>query len=197
MISLLPPSSSFALKEWATACLLLKEGRQIMIIRKGGIDKADKDFTTELSIDSEFLLFPTYEHQNESLIKKEFHTDLSDTIEENDVPGLINLSAFAKITHKFEIQSTEVINRISKFHLWNEAYTDKRINWKPRMPAIVALLRVYPLIQPQALPILPEYGSCKSIVDLGQEVPMGELEPVIQDAEYQSICKEIQDLITN
>ena len=197
MISLLPTSSSFALKEWATACLLLKEGRQIMIIRKGGIDKADKDFTTELSIDSEFLLFPTYEHQNESLIKNEFHTDLSDTIEENDVPGLINLSAFAKITHKFEIQSTEVINRISKFHLWNEAYTDKRINWKPRKPAIVALLRVYPLIQPQALPILPEYGSCKSIVDLGQEVPMGELEPVIQDAEYQSICKEIQDLITN
>ena len=66
MISLLPPSSSFALKEWATACLLLKEGRQIMIIRKGGIDKEDKNFTSELSVDSEFLLFPTYEHQNES-----------------------------------------------------------------------------------------------------------------------------------
>ena len=124
MISLLPPSSSFALKEWATACLLLKEGRQIMIIRKGGIDNEDKDFTSELSVDSEFLLFPTYEHQNESLIKNEFHSDLSDTIEENDVPGLINLSAFAKITHKFEVNSTEVLNRVSNFHLWNESYTD-------------------------------------------------------------------------
>ena len=197
MISLLPPSSSFALKEWATACLLLKEGRQIMIIRKGGIDKEDKHFTSELSVDSEFLLFPTYEHQNESLIKNEFHSDLSDTIEENDVPGLINLSAFAKITHKFEVNSTEVLNRVSNFHLWNESYTDKRITWKPSKPAVVALLRVYPLIQPQALPILPEYGRCKSIVDLGQDVPMGELEPAIQDTEYRSICEKIEGLIKN
>ena len=86
MISLLPPSSSFALKEWATACLLLKEGRQIVIIRKGGIDKADRDFTSDLSVDSEFLLFPTYEHQNQDLIKTQFHSDLLNTIEENDIP---------------------------------------------------------------------------------------------------------------
>lgn len=195
MISLLPPSSSIALKEWATACLLLKEGRQIVIIRKGGIDKADQDFTSDLSVDSEFLLFPTYEHQNKALIKNQFHHDLSNTIEENDIPGLINLSAFAKITHKFEVTSTQVLNTISKFHIWNQTYTDKRVNWKPTKPAVVALLRVYPLMQPQALPVLSEYGNCKSIVDLGQEVPMGELEPVIQNDEYDSMCEEISGLL--
>ena len=197
MISLLPPSSSIALKEWATACLLLKEGRQIVIIRKGGIDKADRDFTSDLSVGSEFLLFPTYEHQNQDLIKTQFHSDLLNTIEENDIPGLINLSAFATITHKFEVSSSDVLNKISKFHIWNESYTDKRINWKPTKPAVVALLRVYPLVQPQALPILDEYGSCKSIVDLGQDVPMGELLPVIQDVKYESMCEEISKLLEN
>ncbi len=197
MIYLLPPSSSFALKEWATACLILKEGRQIVIIRKGGIDKADRDFTSELSVDSEFLLFPTYEHQNKALIKNQFHSDLLNTIEDNDVPGLINLSAFAKVTHKFEVTSTQTLNTISNFHMWNEEYTNKRVNWRPNKPAIVALLRVYPLLQPQALPILSEYGSCKSWVDLGQDVPMGELEPVIPDVKYNNICEKIHTLLSN
>ncbi|PZC44326.1 MAG: hypothetical protein DK302_001149 [Chloroflexi bacterium] len=197
MISILPPSSSFALKEWATACLLLKEGRQIVIIRKGGIDAADRDFTSDLTVESEFLLFPTYEHQDKALIKNQFHTDLLNTIEENDVPGLINLSAFAKITHRFEVESTESLNTISRFHIWNETYTEKRINWKPAKPAVVALLRVYPLIQPQALPVLPEYGNCKSIVDLCQEVPMGELEPIIPNIEYDSISQEISELLNS
>ena len=95
------------------------------------------------------------------------------------------------------VSSSDVLNKISKFHIWNESYKDKSINWKQTKHAVVALLRVYPLVQPQALPILDEYGSCKSIVDLGQDVPMGELLPVIQDVKYESMCEEISKLLEN
>ncbi|MQG56904.1 MAG: DUF1802 family protein [SAR202 cluster bacterium] len=41
---LLPSTSNMALKEWAVADRALGGGRQILILRKGGIHRDDKDF---------------------------------------------------------------------------------------------------------------------------------------------------------
>ncbi len=66
----LPSVSDTALKEWASAVETLGRGEQILALRKGGIHREDRDFRF---VYPEFLLFPTYEHQKEELIKPEFH----------------------------------------------------------------------------------------------------------------------------
>ena len=57
-----------AFKEWAVICEALGEGRQVLILRKGGIAEARGEFTIE---HRRFWLFPTYVHQQSSGIKPE------------------------------------------------------------------------------------------------------------------------------
>src|SRR5438045_2396331 len=55
-----------AFKEWAVACDALRDGRQILLIRKGGIREERGVFTMS---DSEFFLLPTFEHQKPELLQ--------------------------------------------------------------------------------------------------------------------------------
>ena len=51
---------SIAFKEWAVICRALAEGRQSLILRKGGIAEAGGQFRPE---HDRFLLYPTYFHE--------------------------------------------------------------------------------------------------------------------------------------
>ena len=64
----LPQVSDLALKEWAVAVKSLGRGEQVIILRKGGIHREDRDFRLVHPL---FLLYPTYEHQKAELIKPE------------------------------------------------------------------------------------------------------------------------------
>ena len=57
-----------ALKDWAVICRALAEGRQALVLRKGGIAEHSGDFTLE---HDRFWLFPTYVHQQRAGIRPE------------------------------------------------------------------------------------------------------------------------------
>ena len=191
MVFLLPPVSSIALKEWAVACNALRDGTQIVILRKGGIHKDDRNFSDTFADHPEFLLFPTYEHQSPELVKPQYHRELERSLAEDDVPGLTTLSAFVQVTDRIQVEEAGKLEAISEFHIWSDDYVQRRLEWRPRQPLTVALVRVYPLLQPQALPLLDEYAGCKSWVELGQDVPMGALQPVLSDSEYERTLADI------
>ena len=177
-----------ALKEWAVAVDALAKGKQVLVLRKGGIHREDKEFAV---VHPEFLLFPTYEHQKADLLKAEHREDLNRTLEEDDVPGLVTLDTWCEVTGVFELSEQEAVDSLSTHHIWTDEYAQKRLRWRPKYPLTVALLRAYRLQQPQALPILDEYGGCKSWVDLGQEVPLGVMTPVLSDQEFNEQTDEI------
>ncbi len=189
---LLPPDCDLALKEWAVACQAISRGKQILILRKGGVHKDDKEFRV---VHPEFLLYPTYEHQKPELLEEAYHRDLEEVSQEDDVPGLITLSHWCRVTDTFEVREDETLEKISPFHIWTDDYAEKRLHWRPKQPLTVALLRAYRLQQPQALPILDEYIGCKSWVELGQDLPLGYLEPVQSDDEYDENAAAIRDAL--
>jgi hypothetical protein len=192
MVTLLPGVETVALKEWAVAVNAFAKGEQVMILRKGGIDREDKDFRM---LHPEFLLFPTYEHQQAELLKAEFHRDLQETLDEDDVPGLVTLAYWSEVTDVFELREDEALEALSPYHIWTSDYASKRLHWRPRYPLTVALLRVYELKQPQAVPILDEFAGCKSWVDLGQEVPLGYMTPVLKDEQYEERADAIKQTL--
>ena len=57
-----------AFKEWAVICQALADGKQALILRKGGIAEAGDDFQVE---HTRFWLFPTFVHQQRDGIKPE------------------------------------------------------------------------------------------------------------------------------
>jgi len=186
---LLPPVSDLALKEWAVAVKALSRGEQILILRKGGIHKEDKDFRM---VHPEFLLYPTYEHQKAELLKPAFRNSLEETFGENDIPGLVTLGYWCQVTDKFELDDVSVLDTLTEFHMWTDNYAQSRLHWRPRSPLTVALLRVYELQQAQALPILDEYIGCKSWVELGQDLPLGYMTPVLSDSDYEAKADEVR-----
>ena len=99
------------------------------------------------------------------------------------------------MTDRFELRDEEALDSISASHIWSEEYARKRLHWRPSQPLTVALLRVYELQQPQTLPVLAEYSGCKSWVELGREVSLGLMRPVLSDAAYESMTDDVRSIL--
>ena len=97
----LPSVFALALKEWAVAVKSLGRGEQVLILRKGGIHRDDRDFRLVHPL---FLLYPTYEHQKVELIKPEAHAALGETLKDADSASLIHFRYFCQVTEKFELR---------------------------------------------------------------------------------------------
>ena len=84
----------------------------------------------------------------------------------------------------FQISDQQKIDDLAPHYIWTKAYAQSRLHWKPMLSLAVILLRVYRMEQPVAVPFLPEYRGCTSWVDILEDVPLGQLEPVLSDQEF-------------
>ncbi len=171
-----------ALKEWAVTVDALAQGEQVLLLRKGGIHEDSKDFRV---IHPEFLLYPTYEHQREDLLKDSHQSRLRDLLAQDHNPEEIRFTHWAKVEELLEISAQEPVDALSPHYIWTEAYAQSRLHWKPMVPLSIMLLRVYRLENPVTVPFLPEYRGCTSWVDIIATVELGEMQPVLSDEEFQ------------
>jgi len=173
-----PTSLQVALKEWAVVCQALGSGRQIMLLRKGGIYEAAGEFELE---NREFLLFPTYLHQNAQMLKPEAQGG----VEKRDAePGEVTLSAAGIVTDIVQLQSREQIQQIDDEHVWTRPLIDMRFDYRPENPLYLLLVRAYRLPEPLTIANTPSYAGCKSWVPLDSPVEIGGALPVLDDARY-------------
>jgi hypothetical protein len=186
---MLPDHSQVALKEWAVTVRALAQGQQILLLRKGGIREEGKHFRV---IYPEFLLYPTYEHQKQDLLKPQYQPGLHQVLAELPQAGAITFTYWAKVEEVVEVSEQEKVDDLSPYYIWTNAYAQARLYWKPRLPLSVMLLRVYQMEHPVNVPHLPEYSGCKSWVELATQVPLGRCQPVLADAEFQRRVAEIK-----
>ena len=188
-VIMLPDNCQMALKEWAVTVRALAQGEQVLLLRKGGIHESGKNFRV---IHPEFLLYPTYEHQREDLLKKEHRTSLSDMLAEPRQEGRIGFSHWARVEETVEVSQQDKVDELSPYHIWTSGYVQSRLHWKPMLPLSVMLLRVYSLERPVSVPFLPEYQGCTSWVEVLDTVPLGQLQPVLSDEAFQRQVNEIR-----
>ncbi len=186
---MLPNRCQLALKEWAVTVDALSKGQQILLLRKGGIHEEGKDFRV---IHPEFLLYPTYEHQREDLLKDEHQPALSRLLEDSPRSESITFTHFAKVEELMEVEAQEKVDDLSPHHIWTDAYAQSRLHWKPMLPLSIMLLRVYRIEQPVTVPFIPEYGGCKSWVDIIPRVDLGNLTPALTDQAFQQEVEAIK-----
>ena len=178
-----------ALKEWAVTERALAQGRQILLLRKGGIHEEGKDFRV---IHPEFLLYPTYEHQREDLLQPEYQPGLRALLAQPRNEEQIHFSHWAKVEEVIEVTEQENVDHLSPHHIWTNAYAQSRLHWKPMLPLSVLLLRVYRLEQPVTVPFLPEYRGCTSWVEVLTPVSLGRLQPVLGDEEFRQQVEQVK-----
>lgn len=186
---MLPTTCQIAFKEWAITVQALAEGRQILLLRKGGIHEEGKDFRV---IHPEFLLYPTYEHQREDLLKPESQPSLKQLLADSPPGDTITFTHWAQVAEVMEVLDQEKVDDLSGHHIWTDEYAQSRLRWKPSLPLTVMLLRMYRMEQPVTIPWSKEYGGCTSWVETLPKIELGRLEPVLTDEEFQRQIDEIK-----
>ncbi|SDT25570.1 hypothetical protein SAMN05444162_3574 [Paenibacillaceae bacterium GAS479] len=187
-------TSPAALKEWAVTVRALEQGRQIVVLRKGGISEETRKFQLA---SKDFYLMPAYEHQRRELLKEGDKELLDEVLGEWEGPEAshIVISSRAHVAEDILITDQEVLDRIRELHIWTDDFAMERLKWKRRDPLHVLLLRVYRLPQPLQLPMEPSFTGCKSWIAAGPPLEADGANPVLDDEEFERRCSEIRCLL--
>jgi hypothetical protein len=180
-----------ALKEWAVAINALERGQTIMLLRKGGIHERGGRFQVA---HERILLYPTYEHQQTFMLKAEYG-NLVCPVTSGWHPETSRIGSWAEITDILPVADESTVNALLPFHIWNEYFISDRLKWKPREPLYILLLRAYTLPQIHEIPYLPQYGGCKSWIDLAESIDLQDSEPVLSDFTYNRLVEEIRSIV--
>jgi hypothetical protein len=193
-----------ALKEWAIVCKALEDGKQMLLLRKGGIMEYRKGFEVK---HNEFLLYPTFEHQSVESIKVEYKEKLKEILEEQNkyynnnnnrkkidkdnknfniaTHNIIKL--LAKVEDVIEISDKLILSELRDYHIWSDEYVTMRMNYNPSKPMSVLLLRIYKLRKPLIVDINDKWAGCKSWIDIETDKEFQNSHKLkMQNAEYDT-----------
>jgi hypothetical protein len=176
----LPPSLQVGLKEWAVVCRALEIGRQILLLRKGGIRESGGEFELE---HRQFLFFPTYLHQSLAMLKPAEHAGFQPHASE---PDEVTISSAGVVTDILQLDSREQMDALDAEHVWTPPLIDMRFNYRPDNPLYLLLVRAYRLGQPVTIANTIAYAGCKSWVPLTQPIETAGATPVLDEAAYSA-----------
>ncbi|HEY9831804.1 MAG TPA: DUF1802 family protein [Stenomitos sp.] len=185
-------TTTHALKEWAVAVDALEQGKMIMLLRKGGIKEEGNRFSVT---HNRILLYPTYEHQQPHLLKPEYVTQVT-PVTSGWHPETVRISSWAEITDILLVSDAKSVATLLPYHIWNEQFVSDRLRWKPRQSLFILLLRTYRLPQPQLTRYCPEYGGCRSWIDLTEVINLEGIVPVLDDTTYTAQVTQIRNALT-
>lgn len=189
-----------ALKEWSIVCRALEEGKQSILLRKGGILEYKNGFEVNQKI---FLLYPTLEHQAGEYVQpdylREFEIQKTNNMNINETTNTTNtIRVLARMEAIQEFNDDSVLPKLEKYHIWNEKYVRMRMKYNPKKPMNALLLRVYRLPESISVDVQPEWAGCKSWIDIELSKKYGKLYedanelleqsiPVIKDEDFRRI----------
>jgi hypothetical protein len=169
------------LKEWAVVIRALRDGLQIIDLRKGGIQEEGHRFRIRAS---RFWLYDSYEHQRFDLILP-YARPLLEVVESEAPPaGELRIDSWAEIVETAALTEPEQVQRLNGQHLWTSNYAEQRFHWRPKAPLLVLVLRVYRLLEEVTLPVRAHYAGCSSwvpMLDLPEDPRTVPSEPVLED----------------
>lgn len=179
-----------AFKEWAVICEALAQGKQALILRKGGIAEAAGEFQVE---QTRFWLYPTYLHEHRQKVKPEAAV-LFDQAEAAHRAGTIRLAHFAEAAGIYHISDLTSSLLLDHLHLWSADTVRARFAY--RRPGLYALpVRVFRAATAVEVPETPAYAGCKSWVELEHPLPTADAAPVLDDAAFQDLLFNLNTLL--
>ena len=170
-----------AFKEWAVICRALGTGRQVLILRKGGISEEAREFRPE---HREFLFFPTGFHQSTGKVLPEAHRLLREAEADQPRADQVTLSHYAVVADAIRVASPAAVRALRGEHIWSDAVVEERFHRWQEDPVYALIVRVYALPKPITIAMMDRYAGCKSWVDLDVDVPTAGAVPVLADEAF-------------
>ena len=183
---------NIAFKEWASVVNALAQGKQILILRKGGIREEGGQFQVE---HDEFFLFPTYEHQNKEDLKADAHDDLDMIIRTKPDSVEIPIRYYAQAAGVIRVSEENNLERLQPYHVWSEKAVQQRFHFGKEKGIFVIAARIFRLPFPHLVTLDSEYAGCKSWVTLKENLSTEGAQSVLGEAEFQKEWQLISSLV--
>jgi hypothetical protein len=185
-----------ALKEWAIVCKELEEGRQTILLRKGGIMERKHGFELR---HNDFYMFPTYEHQSRDLLQEEYVDKFESILQDKPLDDRNTIDLYAKVIFITETFSRKILHDLRDFHIWNEKYINARMDYNPEKPLSIILLRIYRLNKALNVALSPQQAGCRSWIDfesLSTENSQDNIgKPVLSNDIFQERQSQLMEVI--
>jgi len=178
---------NIALKEWDVVCHALCQGKQHILLRKGGILEADGEFELE---EKQFLLFPTFVHQSAAGLKIPYCQSVSTVRSE---PDIIHLPGWADVEKIYRVPGRSQMDRLFDLHIWDTPLIDMRFNYRPEYPLYILLLRTWRFERPPQISNAIEFAGCKSWVPLTDAISTDGSMPACSDGELTAAHARIKE----
>ena len=167
------------LKEWSAAVHALLDGRQTVLLRKGGIRERRFDVSA-----SRFLLFPTVAHSHAERVRAE-HRDLLPASLADSTADAVVLRAGAKVVAAVQVTQPDRLAEIEPLHIWTaESVRADRLDFRPKHRLTVLVVQACPLLEPVTVPRTADYAGCRSWVQLPVTPAWG---PPVHDTEALAV----------
>jgi hypothetical protein len=170
-----------AFKEWAVIVDALGRGEQIIILRKGGLREGRGGFKVE---QSEFLLFPTLFHQQRQSVLPAAQRRF-DEIAPSLAKDVLRIEYFARVSAWQRLESLEAAQALRGQHVWRDEVIAERFEWGRSKEIHALAVRVFRLPELVELPMLAEYGGCKSWVELTKDIEIEGGKAVLDDQSFE------------
>ena len=179
-----------ALKEWSIVCKALEEGRQVLLLRKGGIMEYRKGF--ELKHEN-FFLFPTFEHQDVNSIQSDYQNKIGSADSGSIDNTKAKIDLYAQAFHICEIRNDTILPVLRKYHIWNDDYVKVRMKYNPTKALSVVLLKTFRLENPISLDVQDSWAGCKSWIPV--DLTLEKNYPVYSDNEFNVISSHLKEVM--
>jgi hypothetical protein len=185
---------SNAFKEWSLICDVLGDGRQSILLRKGGIAEGRAGFFWK---EPEFYLFPTFFHEQAAMVRMENAVAPPQPAGSGgNGPQTHTISLHAKVEFTALLQDWEAAQALAPWHFWKEEVVRQRFDYTGQRSIALAFVRVFRLAQPLAFADAPPYGGCRSWISIpAPEQPPAEMTAVLGEAEHTARGREIKSLL--
>ena len=161
---------SIGFKEWALVCEALGDGRQTIILRKGGLAEGRDGFAFE---HREFFLFPTFFHEQLERVR------LPGASLPEPPPDEIEIRYFARVKETRVIRDWAEVRALEPWHILAESVVRERFEYDGEAGLHVAFVETFRLEPVWRFPNEARYGGCRSWVELPAPPGALQLHPAI------------------
>jgi hypothetical protein len=177
---------SIGFKEWALVCEALGDGKQTILLRKGGLSEGRDGFQFS---HGEFFLFPTFFHEQIGKIRA------ADAVIPEQEAGQIEIRFFARMEAARIVTALDRAEALEPFHILQRRVVQQRFDYDQAPGVHVAFVRIFQLQPTWQLPDSKSYSGCRSWVRLPEPSSTIRYEPVVSNAEHARRRRQFDEII--
>ena len=177
-------------KEWVAVCDALLDGRQQLLLRKGGIHEGRKGFSF---LHDSFVLFPTRFHAQAAQVRDP--RPFEGKMREWEVGEAVSFEIWCEAVWARTLAEWSQVKALEPFHIWTEDLVRERFDCGDVQQIHCALVRVYRISEPFILPYAKGYGGCRTWVNL-PVAPPEHMESVMEDHAFKEKRRAIESILS-